>query len=216
MLYGAAGQTTCRRNNPASLPPDDAGSGKKKCRESARRYSPAGRASPRRFQTHPEKRRRELRPTKEGEKHNCNIKEPAMKVLQNERKRGLAAVRSSATFAHRAGRRIEEKRSIVGLSVVVTGGAKSERAGQNQKCWRKSPPVMVRIDQRRIKRREVRAPGIELPFEGAKGGIDSERAQNDEDQQSLNPPCVPPQRATETSSRPSAEDFAMGAPHVGR
>ena len=83
-------------------------------------------------------------------------------------------------LADGAGRGVEEKSPVVRLSIVVAGRAKPERTSQNQKRGGKSPPVVVRVDQRRIERREVRTPRIELAFEGTKRGIDSKQAEKED------------------------------------
>src|SRR5438552_5503418 len=120
-----------------------------------------------------------------------------MEVLQNERKASLAAVRSPASFAYRAGRRMQEKCPIVRLPIVVAGCAEPERAREDQKCRGEPPPVVIRVDQRRIERREIRSPGVELSFEGPKCGINSEKAEDDDDGQNFNPPCVSTQGTAE-------------------
>src|SRR5215471_17564570 len=111
-----------------------------------------------------------------------------MDVLQNERKAGLSAVCSPAAFAYGTSWRVQKKCSIVCLSVVVAGRAESEGAGQNQERRGKAPPVVLRVDQRGIKRRNVGPPLIELPFEGPEGCINAKRTQNDDDGQEFNPP----------------------------
>src|ERR1700722_11173071 len=116
-------------------------------------------------------------PPQEGEKYNRDIKKPAMKILQNEREGGLAAVAPLARFANSAGRRIQKERAIVRLSIVVAGRPESERSGQNQTRRRKSPPVGSCVDQRRMKRREVGAVRVTHTFQGSKSGVDTKRAQ---------------------------------------
>ena len=94
---------------------------------------------------------------KEGEKDDREVEKPAMEVLQDEGKASFAAVAPTASFAYRAGRRIEKERPVIGLSIVVAGGAESERPGQNKKRRRKPPPVVMGVDQRR-KNGEKTAP----------------------------------------------------------
>src|ERR1700716_1931086 len=120
-----------------------------------------------------------------------------MEVLQYEGKASLASVRPPASLADRASGRMQEERPVIRLPIVVARSAEPERAGQDQKCRRKPPPVVVGIDQRRIKRREIRSPGIERSFEGAEGGVDTEEAENEDDGQNLNPPCVSTQGTAE-------------------
>src|SRR5947209_2239713 len=88
----------------------------------------------------------------EAKKHDCQIKKIAVDVLQNKWKSGFAAVFAMPRFANRAGRRIKEKGAVVGLAVVVTGHAETQRAGQDQQRGRKRPHPMGSIDQWRIER----------------------------------------------------------------
>src|SRR4051812_47207132 len=56
------------------------------------------------------------------------------------------------------------------------------------------PPMMLRVDERGIKRREIRQTDvptlIEPAFEGAEGCIKPEAAQHDDDGYDLSPPRV--------------------------
>src|SRR5450432_2797888 len=101
-----------------------------------------------------------------------------MHILQDKRKRGLAAIFAFGGLAHGAGRRIEKKSAIVRFAVVVAGGAKPERAGEHQQSGRKRPPVMLRIDQRRIKGRKVRAPAVKSTFESAQRGVQTKTSEH--------------------------------------
>src|SRR5262249_49657341 len=94
---------------------------------------------------------------------------------------------------------VQKERAIVSLPVVVTGHAEAKRNAQNQQGWRERPPMVMRIDQRRIKRREIRAPLIEFAFEGAKRGINPEAAQDHDYRNCFHPPGVTAQRAAQAS-----------------
>src|SRR5262249_46631887 len=71
-----------------------------------------------------------------NQKQDRQIQEIAMDVLQDERKRGFPLVVAGSAFTDCASRRIQEKCPIVGLSVVIAGGAETERAGEDQQCRR--------------------------------------------------------------------------------
>ena len=58
-----------------------------------------------------------------GQIEERGVEEVAMEVLEHEGEGGLAAVAAGAKLADRAGRRVEEIRSVVGLAVVVAGCA---------------------------------------------------------------------------------------------
>ena len=75
-----------------------------------------------------------------------DVKEIAVHILQDERKRRLALILAMAALAHRARRWIEEESSVVRFAVVVTGQAKAERPAENQDRRGKRPPVVLRID----------------------------------------------------------------------
>src|SRR6185437_12109539 len=56
---------------------------------------------------------------------------------------------------------------------------------------------MLWINQRRIKRREVRSPFVEMSLERPKRGVNRKRRQTDEHCQRLNPPEIAPLRRAE-------------------
>src|SRR5207244_1761726 len=97
-------------------------------------------------------------PEKSEENHR-DIEKIAMQILQDEGKCRLAAIRSAALADH-TGRGVEKERAIIGLPVVVAGHAESQRAAQNQQRGRKQPPMVMGVDQRRIKRGEVWPPFV--------------------------------------------------------
>src|SRR5262249_19787893 len=123
-----------------------------------------------------------------------------MKVLQDEWELRFAAV-GALWLTNRASRWVHEKRSIIGLPIVVAGCAKAQGASQNQDGWRKRPPMMLRINERRVERRKVGSPLIELSLERAQGSENAESIQQYERGHHLRPPRVPPQRVSQTRSR---------------
>src|SRR5208282_1362587 len=135
-------------------------------------------------------------PEKQDE-HDREVKEIAMNVLQDKGKPGLALILAFGRLADRASRRIEKKSPVIRFSVVVAGGTKTERPGEDQQRRRKFPPMMQRIDQRRIKRRKIGAPLVKLPFKGAKRGIEAKAAKKNNYGQDFDPPGVAAQRASE-------------------
>src|SRR5271168_1588776 len=108
---------------------------------------------------------------KKNEEDEANIEKVAMEVLQNKRERGLAAIAVLPALADGASRRIHEKSPVISLAVVVAGDPESQRPNQDQQRRRKRPPAMMWVNERRIKRREIRAPFVVCAFKGAQRGI---------------------------------------------
>jgi hypothetical protein len=115
-------------------------------------------------------------PQKNEEDESC-IQKVAMQVLKNEGKRSLSSVAVFAAFANRTGGRIKEESPVVSLSIVVARNPKAQGPNQNQERRRERPPAMMRVKQRRIKRRQIRPPLVIRPFEGPQSGINSECAE---------------------------------------
>src|SRR5438132_13259568 len=113
-----------------------------------------------------------------------------MQVLKNKRKCSLAPVAVFAALTNGTGGRIEEKSPVVSLSIVVARDPKAQRPNQNQERRRERPPPMMRVNQRRIKRRKIRSPLIIRPFEGPQSRIDSESAEQNNNGQQLKPPRI--------------------------
>ena len=93
-----------------------------------------------------------------------------------------------------------KNRAIVGLAIVVAGSAESERAGENQKSQEKmatSGDSGRSAENKTAKGKVAPEALIELPFEGPPGSVNAERADNDDERQVLNPPCVAPLRTAE-------------------
>ena len=63
----------------------------------------------------------------EGDENHRDVEKIAMYILKNERESGLAAIFAAAALPHSAPGRIQEKRAIVGLPVVVASRAKTKR-----------------------------------------------------------------------------------------
>src|SRR6266851_5875691 len=80
-------------------------------------------------------------PEKNDEK-NRQIKKVAMDILQDEWKSGFASVVVARRFANRASRGIQEECAVVGFAVVIAGGTKAERPGEDQERGRKFPPAV--------------------------------------------------------------------------
>src|SRR5262249_27765541 len=118
-------------------------------------------------------------------------------VLQDKRERCLALVVSLAAFADSAGRGIQKKRAVVGLTIVVTGGAKTQWARKNQKRGRKLPPMMPGVNQRGVERRKIRTPLKEPTFKSAQGGIDPKSAQQNDHRKNFQPPQIATLRLAE-------------------
>src|SRR5579872_7571512 len=114
-----------------------------------------------------------------NQKHKRQIEEVPVNVLEDQRKFCFATIAAS-WLADSAGRRIEEKSPVIRFAVVVARGAKSQRTAQDQHRRRKRPPVMLGINQRRIKGREIRSPFVEMALKCAKRRVDRKRRQPDE------------------------------------
>src|SRR6266436_8168360 len=132
-----------------------------------------------------------------NDEQNRKVEEIAMDILEDKRKCCFAAIVAARGFADGAGGRVQEKRAVVGFAVVVARGAKAQRANKNEQRRREWPPVMQGIDERRIKRREVRAPLVILAFKGAQCGINAETAEHNDDGENLDPPGIAAQSAAE-------------------
>src|ERR1700680_92287 len=116
----------------------------------------------------------------ENQEKNREIKKIAMHILQNKWKSRFATIFAVGGLAHSARRRIEKKCAIVRFTVVVTRGAKYQGTRQHQKRGRERPPVMLRIDERGIKRRKIRSPRIVSVFKGPQRGINAKTAQQND------------------------------------
>src|SRR5260370_32972379 len=120
-----------------------------------------------------------------------------MGVLKGVGKSCFGAIIPARRFTNGAGRGIEEKRAVVGFAVVVARSAKAQRASKNQERRGEWPPVMLRVDERRIERRQIRSPGIVGIFEGAKRGIDAKATEHNNNGENLDPPRVSAQSTAE-------------------
>src|SRR6266404_1062526 len=136
---------------------------------------------------------------KKNDEQNREVKEIAMDILEDERKSGFAAIVTAGRFTDGTGGWVPEECAVVGFAIVITCCSKSQGGNENQQGGRKPSrqPVMLRIDKRRIKRREVRAPLVILAFEGAQCGINAETAEHNNDRENFDPPWVAPQSTAE-------------------
>src|SRR5579872_2253597 len=132
-----------------------------------------------------------------SKEHEREIEKVAVNILQNERKLRFALVFAFGRLAHGASRWIEEKRAVISLAVVVAGGAKTERAGEDEQRGRKSPPVMLRIDERRIERRKVWPPLEIRALESTQRGINTKTTKQNNYRHEFDPPSVAAQSASE-------------------
>src|SRR6266481_8361298 len=146
--------------------------------------------------------------------NNRRVKEIAMNVLQNKREPRFATIVPASAFAHGAGRRVKKKCPIVRLAVVVAGGAEAKRKNQDQQRRRNyvRQPVMVGIDQRRIKRRKIRAPFEKLSFESAQRSVNAKASQDDHHGKDLRPPGITAQRAAESPLHSRASALSQISP----
>ena len=124
----------------------------------------------------------------DDEDHERQVHEVAMQVLEDERELELAAVALALDLAHRAGGRIAEERPVVGLAVVVAGGAEAERRPQDQDGGRDRPPRG--LEERRVEGREIVSELVVIALEGGPGGIETEQPEPDRLGQRLGPPGV--------------------------
>ncbi len=68
----------------------------------------------------------------EAQEYDGAIKKIAMQILQYERELCFPAIIAIRALTHGARRWIQKERAVIGLAIVVTGGAKAEREGQDQ------------------------------------------------------------------------------------
>src|SRR5580658_1075242 len=134
---------------------------------------------------------------KKQDEHNCEVEKIAVNILQDERKFRFAPIFAIGRFTDGARRRIEKKRAVVSFAVVIAGSAKPERARENEQRRRKFPPMMQRIDERRIKWGEIRPPFIKLAFKGAQRGVEPKATEKKDHGKDFDPPSVAAQCASE-------------------
>src|SRR4029450_5614071 len=98
-----------------------------------------------------------------NEKAERDVEEISVNVLQDQRKRGLAAV-LLAGFPNRTGRRIGPERLVVRATIVVARQPKESGKGQDQEGRGEYPPVRppVRLRSKpRVRRAAEQLGGIE-------------------------------------------------------
>src|SRR5215472_3718124 len=125
-----------------------------------------------------------------AKKKNRQIEKVAMNILQDERKRSFAAILAVGRFADGARGRIEKKRAVVSFAVVITGSSKTQRSEKNEQSGGKRPPMVPRIDERRIEGRKVRPPGVVSPFERAQRRVNAEATKQNDNRKDLSPPRI--------------------------
>ena len=123
----------------------------------------------------PTRREKDVVGEDENENHR-RVHGIAVQVLKNERKLGLTLV-TVAWLADGAGHGIEEEGPVVGLAIVVAGGAKGAGKNQDQECGRERPPR--RLEQGRVERREIRSPFVVAVDPGGPGCVDPEAAEDE-------------------------------------
>src|SRR5207302_4730150 len=98
----------------------------------------------------------------------ARIQEITMEILQNKGECGFTPVAVFATLAHGAGGWIEKESSIVSLAIVVAGDAESQRERQDQQRRRERPPMMMGVNERGIKWRNIRTLRVICCFGGGR------------------------------------------------
>jgi len=130
-------------------------------------------------------------------KYERQIEKIAVNVLEDKGKRRFALVAASGRLADGTSRWIEKKRAVIRFAVVVARGAKPEGSGEDEQGRREFPPVMLRINERRIERRKIGPPFEVRIFKGAPRRIQAKAAKKNNDGQKFDPPSVVAQRASE-------------------
>src|SRR3954469_21779425 len=136
------------------------------------------------------------------DEHQPEVQKIPVHVLEDEREESLPQV-AMARFSNRAGQRIGPERFVIGAAIVIAGEAESARRPQNQQRCRKrerarppprfrpEPRVMaVAKQQRRIKRRQVRAIFEMVALKGSPCRVDDERGECEKNEERLKPPRV--------------------------
>src|SRR6266705_3534295 len=149
----------------------------------------------------PEARPLEHVAPEEEEVDERDVERVAVEVLEDEGEGGLAAVAVPARLAHRARRRIEEVRAVVGLAVVVAGGAEEDRRKKDQERGRVGEAWDG--DEPRVERREVAAAAgvrdvVVVALDGGPVGVADEGAEDQALHERRDPPRIPPLRGGET------------------
>src|SRR5262249_46399 len=121
----------------------------------------------------------------------------AVHILENQRKFSFSDIAPVLSFSNRASRWMRHKGAVVGLAIVVAREAKAGWASQDQNRRRERPPELLGIDQRRIERREIRAPLVVFSLKGPDGRVNNENGKYDERGDDLNPPRVVSLRTAE-------------------
>src|SRR5579863_10113341 len=141
---------------------------------------------------------------KDHEEDQGQIEEIAVDVLQDQRKRALAAI-LLARLTYRAGRRVSPEGLVVRAAVVVTGDAKASRRPQDQDggredqpgripCGFRSKPGVERVAEQlwRVERREVRSVAVVGALKRRPRGVNNETRKSQEYDEGLDPPRLGP------------------------
>src|SRR5438094_284176 len=145
----------------------------------------------------------------DGEHEDGDEQHVAVNVLENQRKRVLAAVRF-ARLADAARWRIGPERLVVGAAIVVAGESEQRRYRKDEQCRREWQPRRPcgglrtetagrrrPVNLRRIERRDVRTEAIVIALECRPRRVHDERGESDEDEERLDPPRVTSRGVTE-------------------
>ena len=133
------------------------------------------------------KKKRGSHRAKESEKDDREVKKVTVQILQDERKPGLATVLTAGSL--RSPRSPADRERTHGSMPCGSNSRWLEipAARQNQQRRRKLPPVVMGVDQWRIKRREVRAPLIICALKGPPGCVCGKSTQHHPHRQNLGP-----------------------------
>ena len=118
------------------------------------------------------------------------VEEVAMQVLEDEGERRLTPVAGASHLRDGAGRRVEEEGAVVGLPIVVAGGAEEHRRHEDQEGGREGKPVDD--DEGRVEGREVVAREVVPALEGGPVRIADQGREADPLDEWRHPPCIAP------------------------
>ena len=141
-------------------------------------------------------------PPQEGEDGQGEPEEVAVDVLEHEGEARLPEI-PLGPVAHRAARRRSEERPVVRLAIVIAGGAEPAGDPQDQEGGREVPPgpdqrqghvLAIGGQARRVERREIRRGVVVGVLQSRPRGVDAEAAEDEHDQELLDPPRVRSER----------------------
>ena len=136
----------------------------------------------------------------DDEEDDRDVHRVAMQVLEEEELR-LAVVPMRGALADRARGGIPREGAVVGLAVVVASEPEARGTRQDEHRGREKPePHLVRpahFEERRVERREVRAPLVRVALEGAPRRVDDEAREDEDGRRGTGPPVVLAEGAAE-------------------